>query len=70
MQMGTGLSKMINEKIKVKYIGPDDPLSLRNGKVYEARILKKGWYGIVDETGDEYAYAPEQFQILEKWCMA
>lgn len=63
MQMETGLSKMINEHIKVKYTGADDPLSLRNGKVYDARILKKGWYGIVDETGEEYAYAPENFVI-------
>lgn len=65
MQMETGLSKKVNEKINVKYIGADDPLSLRNGKVYKARVLKKGWFGIVDETGEEYAYAPEQFQIVE-----
>lgn len=65
MRMEIGLSKMINEKIKVKYIGTDDPLSLRNGKIYEARVLKKGWFGIVDETGDEFAYAPKQFQIVE-----
>lgn len=65
MQMETGLSKKINEKIKVKYIGTDDPLSLRSGKVYHARVLKRGWFGIVDETGEEYAYAPEQFQIVE-----
>lgn len=65
MQMETGLSKKVNKKINVKYIGADDPLSLRNGKVYKARVLKKGWFGIVDETGEEYAYAPEQFQIVE-----
>lgn len=41
MQTETGLSKMINERIKVKYIGEDDPLSLRKGKTYEARVLKK-----------------------------
>lgn len=65
MQMETGLSKKINEVIKVKYVGTDDPLSLRNGKIYLARVLKKGWFGIVDETGEEYAYVPEQFQIVE-----
>ena len=53
-----------NDIIKVKYNGKDDPLSLRNGKVYDARILNKGWYGIVDEVGEEYAYPPEQFEIL------
>ena len=57
MQMETGLSRMINEKIKVVYIGDDDPLALRNGKTY----LQKGWLGVVDESGEEYAYPPELF---------
>ena len=51
--------------IKVKFIGDDDPLSLRNGKTYDARVLKKNWYGIVDETGEEYAYPPELFEVIE-----
>ena len=58
-------SMMINDRIKVRYIGEDDPLSLRKGKVYDARVLKKNWYGIVDETKEEYAYPPELFEILE-----
>lgn len=64
MQMGTGLL-MINSIIKVKFIGEDDPLSLRNGKIYNARVLKMNWYGIVDETGEEYAFPPEQFEIVK-----
>ena len=52
--------------MKVKYIGGNDPLALLNGKVYDARILEKGWYGIVDETNEEYAYPPEQFEIIEE----
>lgn len=57
--------------IKVKYIGEDDPISLRYGKIYEARVLKpteKGthWYGIVDETHEEYAYPPQLFEILSE----
>ena len=65
MQMETGLLK-INSMIKVKYIGEDDPLALRKGKVYDARVLKKGWFGIVDETNEEYAFPPEQFEIIEE----
>lgn len=65
MQMGIGSMK-INSIIKVKYTGTSDPLSLLNGKVYDARILKKGWYGIVDETKEEYAYPPNQFEIVEE----
>ncbi|MCI5802558.1 MAG: hypothetical protein SOX72_00965 [Oscillospiraceae bacterium] len=49
-------------KVKVKYIGEDDPLSLRNGKIYDALVSQKGWYCIVDETNEEYAYPPELFE--------
>ena len=55
-----------NEIIPVKYNGEDNPLSLREGKIYAARVLAKGWYGIVDETGEEYAYPPEIFEIITK----
>ena len=65
MQRGIGLSMKTNDVLKVKYIGEDDPLSLLNGKVYEARVLAKGWYGIVDETKEEYAYPPERFEVVE-----
>ena len=55
----------INDIIQVRYIGEDDPAKLRHGKVYEARVLKKNWYGIVDEMQDgEYAYPPEIFEIV------
>jgi len=58
-----------NDIIRVKYIGKDDPLALRNGKAYKARVLEptkrgKRWYGIVDETNEEYAYPPELFEII------
>lgn len=54
----------MNEIIKVKYIGEDNPISLRTGKVYSARILKRGWYGIIDESGEEYAYPPGAFEVV------
>jgi len=54
----------INDYVKVIYLGEDNPLTLRTGKAYIARILKMGWYGIVDETGEEYAYPPEIFAVL------
>lgn len=56
----------INDKVKLRYVGEDDPLSLRYGKEYEGRVLKKGWFGIVDETHEEYAYPPEVFEIVDK----
>lgn len=56
----------INSVVRVKYIGKDDPLALRNGKVYDARVLKMGWYGIVDETGEEYAYPPKSLELVNQ----
>lgn len=53
----------INDIVQVKFFGDDNPLALRHGKVYDARILKLGWYGIVDETGEEYAYPPDMFEM-------
>lgn len=56
----------VNTFVKVKFLGEDDPLALLHGKVYNARVLKKGWFGIVDETHEEYAYPPELFEIVEE----
>ena len=50
--------------MRVIYLGDDNPVALRFGKTYDARPLKKGWYGIVDETGEEYAYPPEYFEVI------
>lgn len=56
----------INDRLKVRYIGEDNPVKLRTGKIYDARLLKKGWYGIVDEMNDgEYAYPPGAFEIVD-----
>lgn len=61
--MGIGFMK-INDYVKVKYIGEDNPIALRTGKIYRARVLKMGWFGIVDESGEEYAYPPEVFELV------
>ena len=54
-----------NSVVRVKYIGEDNPLSLRYGKIYKARVLQKGWFGVVDETNEEYAYPPELFEVVK-----
>jgi hypothetical protein len=63
MQTETG--SMTNDKLLVKYIGTTNPLMLIHGKTYEARVLRKGWFGIVDETKEEYAYPPELFEEVK-----
>ena len=59
------ISKGVRRKIKVRYIGKDDPTTLRKGKVYTAKTLKEGGYGIVDESKGEYAFPPELFEVVE-----
>ena len=53
------------DRIKVKCIGIDDPLMLRQGKIYDAKVGQHKWLCIVDETGEEYIYPPELFEIIE-----
>ena len=56
---------MVKPRIKVRYIGEDNPLMLRHGKEYEAIVGDHGWYSIIDETHEEYAYPPRLFEIIE-----
>ena len=51
--------------MKVRYLGPDDLLTLLHGKVYEAK-QESGFYRIVDETDEDYLYPTEDFEIVEK----
>ena len=59
-------SMKINSRVKVRFLGESNPLMLLHNKIYDARILKLGWLGIVDETNEEYAYPPECFELIEE----
>lgn len=54
--------------MKVRYIGESDPLELLNGKVYGVIEVDEdvGWYRVVDETGDDYLFPPESFEVVEE----
>lgn len=47
--------------MKKKYIGKTDKFSLINGKIYEILDVSRGWYRIVDESGEDYLYPSEFF---------
>lgn len=51
--------------MKVKFIGKTEFLVLTNGKIYEVLSVEKGWYRIVDDSGEDYLYPPELFERLE-----
>ena len=54
------------EKIIVKYLGKTDPVTLVNGKLYEVISIERDWFRIIDETGEDYLYPPELFEIVSK----
>lgn len=41
-------------------------LVLTNGKVYDVMSVEKGWYRIVDDSGEDYLYPPEVFEIVKE----
>jgi hypothetical protein len=40
--------------------------SLIKDKIYEAREGQRGWFAVIDESGEEYAYPPELFEAVEE----
>ena len=51
--------------MKVKFIVKTEFRVLTNGKIYEVLSVEKGWYRIVDDSGEDYLYPPELFERLD-----
>ena len=51
--------------VKIKCLR-DFGISLKKDKIYEARQGQKGWFALIDETGEEYAYPPHIFEVIEQ----
>ncbi len=51
--------------MKVKYLGTTSFLELTHDKVYTVLSIEKEWYRIVDDSGEDYLYPPEEFEIAE-----
>lgn len=52
--------------MKAKWIGQTEIPIITHGKVYTVLSIEKDWYRIVDDTGDDYLYPPEKFEIVEE----
>ncbi len=50
--------------MKVKYNGPRK-VDIIPEKIYEVLSIEHNWYRIVDESGEDYLYPPEQFSIVD-----
>ena len=51
--------------MRMKYIGKSQKYYLLNSKIYEVLSIEKGWYRVIDETGEDYLYPPELFASTE-----
>jgi len=40
-------------------------IGLTKNKIYEARDCGRGWFAFIDDSGEEYAYPPHIFEIVE-----
>ena len=52
------------DKMTVKFLGESDPLYFINGREYEVLGAENGLYRITDETGEDYLYSLEEFEIV------
>ncbi|MBQ4640653.1 MAG: hypothetical protein IJB69_09090 [Clostridia bacterium] len=50
--------------MKIKY-KLESCVSLTNGQIYEVLSVEEGCYRIVDDTGEDYLFMPEDFEIVE-----
>lgn len=52
--------------MKVIYLGDSSPIELLHGQEYVVLSVEDGWYRVVDETGEDYLYPPEDFRVSEE----
>ena len=51
--------------MEVRYIGKSEFLVLTYNKVYTVVSIESGWYRLVDDSGEDYLYPPENFEIID-----
>ncbi len=52
--------------MQVRYKGKTEFLVLTHDKIYSVLSVEKGWYRLVDDSGEDYLYSPENFEIVEE----
>ena len=50
--------------MKVRYVKNTISLCLTQNKVYEVLSVERGWYRILDDSGEDYLYPPEHFETV------
>lgn len=52
--------------MKVRWLGKIEALILTNDKIYDVISIERGWYRIIDDSGEDYLYPPKMFEIVEE----
>lgn len=52
--------------MKIRFIGKTELLVLTHGKIYNVLSTEKGWYRVIDDSGEDYLYPPQYFEIVEE----
>lgn len=50
--------------MKARYIGPTVGISLIKNNIYEVLGYEHNFIRVIDETGEDYLYDPDNFEIL------
>ena len=50
--------------MRVRFLGKTSFLVLTHDKIYDVISIEKDWYRIVDDSGEDYLYPPEIFEII------
>lgn len=52
--------------MKVRWNGKTDFLVLTHGKTYTVLSVEHGWYRLVDDSGEDYLYPPQNFEVVDE----
>lgn len=52
--------------MKVRYLGNTEGISLTKNKIYEALDYEEGFLRVIEDTGEDYLYDSEKFQVIEE----
>lgn len=51
--------------MKIRWKGKTEFLVLTQGKIYNVLSVERGWYRVIDDSGEDYLYPPDNFEIVE-----
>ena len=52
--------------MRVRYDGETDFLVLTHGKIYDVISIERGWYRIVDDSGEDYLFPAKLFTEVSR----